>query len=151
MKSFLSSWKYKMKIFKFKYFNYILTIWLYSGEYFKENWKGKINFLIFTYLALKLKYFGISYVHSFSLYYIYKILYKYWNELKKEASCVWVFDNRSNNHKNLIMVLRLHKLTVGLKTQSLAKSATVYFFILFLMKNTNILWFRNRANDLTKQ
>ena len=29
--------------------------------------------------------------------------------------------------------------------------ATVYFFILFLMKNTNLLWFNNRANDLTKQ
>ena len=94
----------KWKFLKFKYFNYILTIWLYSGEYFKENWKGKINFLIFTYLALKLKYFGISYVHSFILYYFYKILYKYWNELKKEASCAWVFDNRSNNHINLIMI-----------------------------------------------
>ena len=42
----------------------------------------------------------------------------------------------------MICILRLHKLTVALKTQSLAKKATVYFLILFLMKNTNILWFR---------
>ena len=51
----------------------------------------------------------------------------------------------------VILELRLHKLTVALKTQSLGYTETVYFFILFLMKNTNLLCFHNRANDLTKQ
>ena len=50
-----------------------------------------------------------------------------------------------------IYIIRLHKLTVEEKIQSLAKTATVYFFILDFLKNTNLLWFNNQANDLTKQ
>ena len=56
-------------------------------------------------------------------------------------------NKRRNNNK---IILRVHKLTVKLKkTVTLINSDRLFF--LCLMKNTYLLWFNNRANDLTKQ